>query len=167
MSRRPADIFDGFESLWRRVSSDPGAVQQPVHKAVPAQDPDETAALRRMIARERTAEVHYALTARLASGHSEQILRVLSADCRRCGKALQTEFFLRTGDSCTEAPAPMPTDNLPGCLRRAYQREEQMQREYLRAASEWPALSAMFGELARRSERRRGKLAELVRLLLE
>lgn len=168
MDEEVRTALDGFEALWKRVRDDPGAARLPANKdAAPLQMQDETETLRRMIVRERTGQAHYALAARLTGGHSAQTLLSLSADCRRCGKALQTEFFLRTGDSCAEAPEPMPTDNLPGCLRRAYLRETQNQSDYLRAAAEWPALSALFGELAGRSERRRGSVTELVRLLLE
>ena len=149
-----------FDAVWRRC----GAAAAPL----PAAAQGDNEALEARIDDEAAGEAHYRVMARLTSGRSAETLLGLAADCRRNQKLLQTEYFLRVGDSRIPAAEPLPPDNLPGCLRRACLWEERCARGYMEASAgaESDALRQLFGELAHRCHLRRQGLLELVRRLM-
>lgn len=166
MGEEYQNALDGFTAVWQRVSGTETA-EAATNCQAGENGADAAALLRDALRRETTAEVHYRLIALLTGGRSAELLRSLSAECRGAQQALQTELFLRSGDTCPAAPEPMPTDNYPGCLRRAYLRETETEQAYLRGAALLPELSELFGALALRSGQRRSVLTELVRLMME
>ena len=128
------EILNGLEKLacvWPRVTG-----------GTPPKHEDDT--LRQLIEGESASMAYYARMASISGGNCRKMALRHLAEERKHLHALQTEYFLRHGDSC---PAPKPRQTrmpLLSLLREVYRAELSGAETYRRAAQEDAALSALY-----------------------
>ena len=147
--------LDDFSRIWPRVV---GSVPPP---SPPRDAPEELAAL---IRRETAARRRYQAMAGETKGTNAAAWARLAAGSRRLIRKLQTEYYLRSGDSC---PVPyQPVQNYGSeeeFYSRAWLDAGQAERAYLEAAgrSEDAVLLAVFAEAAGQKRRQCEELRAL------
>ena len=156
MSMKDSDIkrtLHQLEKVWPRVTG----------KDLPPEGPppkeDASGALAEMIGEEAAAERRYLCMAQRALGANADTLRRLAAGSRGLARKLQTEYYLRTGDSL-----PMPGRGRENCrllgetLRLAWVSAGSAERAYHAASAQTddPGLRELFREAAelKRTQRR-------------
>lgn len=114
----------GFENLWQRVSA----------RGAFAPQVTEEDMLCRFIRDEHSAAGCYAALAQRFSQPGRTLLAAHCADARRRARRLQAEYFIRTGQRCTETETmPAEADKLEA-LRKALQAEQARSKTYANAA---------------------------------
>ena len=161
MEENWADALSGFVGVWQRVQ---GSGPEPASgKTEP-----EYETMKCFIRSEAAGQRLYSALARLTEGRCADTFAGMAAECGRGLKRLQTVCFLVTGDTVIPETEQLPADGLLGYLRRAYLREGEAARDYLRAAvsAEGEMLRSLYGELAGRCTGRREKLFGLADVIL-
>ena len=128
------DILNGLEKLacvWPRVTGE----------ALPKQEADP---LRQLIEGERASMAYYARITAISRGPCRKMALLHLEEEKRHFRALQTEYFLRHGDSC---PAPRPAEKrtpLLSLLREVCRAELSGAEAYRQAAQSDPALAPLY-----------------------
>ena len=152
--------LDDFSRVWSRVEGN--APPPPPPRAAP----EDLAAL---IRKETAALRAYQAMAGKTRGNSTAVWARLAAGSRKLIRRLQTEYYLRSGDSC---PVPREAARKSETWEelyysRAWLDAGQAERAYLEAAgrTEDAGLLAVFAEAAERKRRQREELRALCRQL--
>lgn len=124
--------LEKFAGVWPRVTGEVPA----------ARDDGET--LRRLIDGEAASMAYYERVAAMSSGRCRQMALQHLADERRHLHALQTEYFLRHGDS--HRPQKPKPERMPllSFLRKVYHAELSGAEGYRRAAQADAELAALY-----------------------
>ena len=148
--------LDDFSRVWSRVGGD-------VPPPPPPRDaPEELAAL---IRKETAAQRTYQAMAGETKGNAAAVWARLAAGSRKLIRKLQTEYYLRSGDSC-----PAPREPARDCgpweefsYSRAWLDAGQAERAYLEAAgrAEDAGLGSVFAEAAGQKRAQREELRAL------
>lgn len=154
-----------FEKVWPRVTGreTPAPPEGTAPKEYAAEE------LAEMIGAETAAERRYLCMAQRAMGENADTLRRLAAGSRGLVKKLQTEFYLRTGDS-----RPVPRRAREKCrplsetLRLAWLSAESAERAYRAAIgrADDPGLRELFREAAELKQSQRALLRDLAGRLM-
>ncbi len=137
--------FENLARVWERVSGDTAEAEKGA-----APDPD-ISGLRGFIEEEEYTAAFYTLLAvKTRRCPMEREFRRIAAREREHERRLQTEHFLRGGDTYTPYRRAPSAPYLLPALRRAWQGERNAAESYEAAASSAtdPALAALYRELA-------------------
>ena len=146
--------LDDFSRVWSRVGGD-------VPPPPPPRDAPE--ALAALIRKDTAAQRTYQAMAGETKGNAAAVWAQLAAGSRRLVRKLQTEYYLRSGDSCPVPRGCGPWEEFS--YSRAWLDAGQAERAYLEAAgrAEDAGLRTVFAEAA---EQKRGQ-REALRALCE
>ena len=151
-----------FEKVWPRV----------IGREAPAPPPSKegaAGALAEMIGAETAAEQRYICMAQRAGRANADMLRRLAAGSRGLVKKMQTEYYLRTGDSRPVPARPQEKCRALGeTLRLAWAAAGSAESAYRAATgrTEDPGLRELFREAAELKQNQRKVLRELAGRLM-
>ena len=151
-------LEDFTTRVWPRVRGDAPPAPPP------RDEPEELAAL---IRTETAALRAYQAMAENTKGGAAAAWARLAAGSRGLIRKLQTEYYLRSGDSCPVPRRPVQSRGPWEDLRRAWLDAGQAERAYLEAAglAEDAGLRIAFAEAAERKRAQREALRALCRQL--
>lgn len=146
--------LEDFSRVWPRVGG--GAPPSPPPQAAP----EELAAL---IREETAAQRSYLGLAGKTEGSAAAAWARLAAGSRKLLRRLQTEYYLRSGNSCPVPRGPARDGEAWAEPHRAWLDAERAERAYLEAAgrAEDAGLLAVFAEGAEQKRRQREELRAL------
>lgn len=157
-----------LEAVWPRVTGkEAPAKPEGAHSPPPKEDMAET--LAKHIGDETAAERRYLCMAQRADNANAAVLRRLAAGSRGLVKKLQTEYYLRTGDS-----RPVPGRAQETCralgetLRLAWSAAGSAENAYRLSSgrTEDPALRELFRDAAELKKNQRKVLRDLAGRLM-
>ena len=160
-----------MDEEWKQTLDDFSRVWPRVEGSTPPPSPqwDASEELAALIRKETAAQRRYQAMAGETKGKNAEAWARLAAGSRRLVRKLQTEYYLRSGDSC---PVPrQPAQNYGSGAEfygRAWLDAGQAERAYLEAAgrSEDAGLLAVFAGAAEQKRRQREELRALCEQLL-
>lgn len=144
----------GFENLWQRITVGSSAAPRFT----------EEEALRRFIRDEHSAAGYYAALAHCFSQPGRTLLTAHCADARRRARRLQAEYFIRTGQRCTENDTISTEAGKLEALRRALQSEQARSKAYANAAENTtcPVLRELYNSFSVETANRASALRALL-----